>query len=167
MDRREANRKTNQIKKNVHVTWQEPEDSMEGNGSNVVVALTEFDESDGAHIDCFLGKVKENIFIPTVELRYKSRSLLRVPAPLAFGAVLLALKKPKLLLLSLAAILVSGTDLTLEGRDRSYSLQDAAFTKSGKAAKSLQGLKDRFDGDGKAFQEDSKSHGDRYFEIQL
>ena len=169
MDRREADQKINQIKKNVHVTWEEPEDSRAGNGPNVVVALTDLDESDGNHFKGCLGKVKENIFLPTVELHYKSRSLLKLPATLAFGAGLLALKKPKLLFLSLATILASGADLTLEGSDRTYSLQEAAFTKSRKAAKCLQGLKDRFDGDGKVYQEDNrtKAHGDRYFEIQL
>ena len=172
MNRRQLSRKSNEVDKGVHVTWEQGEDNMAGNDSKVVVALTDLDEGDEFSVRDYIYNAKENIFIPKVELRYKRRSLLKVSAPLALGAALISLKKPKFLILAVTGILLSGADLTLECRNRDFSLRDAVFTKSHKAAKRIHQMKERLDdgfhdmGD-KSFHRDSKSGGDRYFTIKL
>jgi|LSQX01.3.fsa_nt_gb hypothetical protein len=172
MNHRGFNRKSKEVDKGVFVTWEQAEDIMAGDDSKVVVALTDPDEGDQFSFRERLFNAKENFFIPKVELRHKRRSLLKVPAPLALGAVLISLKKPKLLLLAMTGILLSGADVTLECRNRDFSLHDAVFTKSRKAAKNIHQMRDRMDdrfhdiGD-QSFHRDSKSKGDRYFTIKL
>ena len=172
MNRRGLNRKSKEVDKGVYVTWEQEEDNRTGNDSKVVVALTDLSEGDEFSFKERLFNAKENLFIPKVELRHKRRSLIKVPAPLAVGAVLIALKKPKVLFLALTGILLSGTDVTLECRNRDFSLHDAVFTKSRKAAKNIQDMRGRLDDhlhdmSDKSFHRDSKSGGERYFTIKL
>lgn len=172
MNRRELSRKSNEVDKGVSVTWEMQEDPLEGNNSNVVVALTDLDEGDDFSVKERLFNAKENLFIPKVELRHKRKSLLKLPAPLAIGAVLISLKKPKLLLLAVTGILLSGTDVTLECRNRDFSLRDAIFSKSPKVAKNIHRVRDQLDTrlqdmSDQSLHRQTKSAGNRYFTIKL
>lgn len=172
MDSKELLELIDEIRKRVRVTYDEAREALERNGFDAVAALTELEEVTGFNLRERVQEAGEKLSVPTVEFRRRDRSLFKVPGPLAIGAILLSLKKPKLLLLAAAGILVSGTDIAVDCRGRKFSLQEAMSSKSKQAAGNVHTMKERLDDrfhdmKEQGFRMEPTPHGERYFTIKL
>lgn len=161
-----------QVMKRVRVTHQEAKEALERNEYNVVEAILELEASPGRASE-LSRKTVDLVMDPTVTLRRRGRDLIKVPVIAAAGVALLGLVKPKLLVLSLGALLVSGTDiaLTYDG-NKEVSLHQSFKNRSGKAAANVADMKDKLDDrfhdmKERGIYKENREPGLSYFTIKL
>lgn len=162
-----------QVRRRVKVTYEAAKDALEDNNYNVVEAIMELEKEHGQAALEFSRKTRDRVLEPSVILRRRGKDLLQVPALAAAGAVLIGLIKPKLLLVSFTALLVSGTDLTVSwGDGQAVSLFEGFRKKSKKAVVDVADLKEKFDDryhdlKDRGFTKEQRKAGLNYFTIKL
>ena len=162
-----------QLKGKLMVGNEAARDALEDNDYNVAGAIMELEGEPVQPSKEISAKTRDHIMDPSVTLRRKGKDLLEVPAVVAVGAVLVGLIKPKLLVLSLTALLVSGSDLAVSyGDNKEVSIFEAFRKKSGKAVANVIDLKDKLDEHyhdikGKSFNKDHPKDSLGYYSIKL
>lgn len=140
MESKELLERMDEVKKRVPVSYQTARDALERNDYDVLEAVLELERTSGSGRSPFMAF--EHQPKHAISLWRSGRDLVKVPAPLAMGAVLLAMKKPGLLAAALGAVIVSGTDIRLlkEG-EKKFSLHETFFQRTGLSADELTDMR--------------------------
>lgn len=172
MESKELLEQMDEIRKRLPVSFREAKEALEKNEYDIPSALAVLEESKAGEHRIGLRQAERFLADPVLRLRRRGQDLIGL-SPLAAAALLLAgIRRPKLLLLSAAAVLLSGTDILINYQESQYSLQKAISNKSQRAADNVHEMKGMLDDrlqDIKetGFRRESPHHGQHYFTFQI
>lgn len=162
-----------EVRKRVRVSYRQAWEALEKNDQDVLKTIIELEDKPLDNIvelsQRTLDRVRQE---PYFILRRKGKTLVKAPAIAGAAAAVVGIMKPKILLLGIAGLILSGTDVALAYNDKEMSFNESFQKKSGEVTKSVQ--KRKADLELKyseikeaVFLKDIRDGGDKYYTVRL
>lgn len=167
--------KIDEVRKRINVSHKLAKEALDNAGDDILEAVMILEEKYPETIDSIKHTAQKTVETlkdsPLIKISKDKEEILSLPAVFGLGAALLAIKKPKLLFISIGLGIISGLDLSLKYGNKEYSVRESLKVSSDKfhdnIIKTRSELENKiFESKDKGFLKEDKS-GERYHTIKL